>query len=311
MTSRRTRLIAAGVLALMSVASAPGARRRGACRSDDLGPSLQPRADPLRARRDTGPHHALHDPLRAPRRPREADAREDHGAQPGRVVDRVARRTRLRVRAAQGGDVPQRRARHGRRRQVLVRAVPRHLREGAQGEGGRDRDSGCPARPVPAQATMAGLHGVLRHAGNGRGLDRPQEVRREGRGGRLQEGAGRSRPLQVRLVHARDRARAGGLRGILAQDAGREAPGLQGGPRRHSRDWPCSSAARWTSPTRSPASSARRCGARPGSRCGRLRSWPPTGWSSPTSGIRALRGTTGACASRPIMPSTARRSTRP
>jgi peptide/nickel transport system substrate-binding protein len=35
-------------------------------------------------------------------------------------------------------------------------------------------------RPLPPQAPMAGLHGVLRHAGNGRGLDRPEEVRREG-----------------------------------------------------------------------------------------------------------------------------------
>ena len=49
----------------------------------------------------------------------------------------------------------------------------------------------------------------------------------------------------------------------------------------------------------------------PGSPCGPRRSWPPTGWSSPTSGIRALRGTTGACASRPTTRSTARRSTRP
>src|SRR5712664_3786984 len=36
------------------------ARRRGAGGADDLGPSLQPGADPLRARRDGGPHHAVH-----------------------------------------------------------------------------------------------------------------------------------------------------------------------------------------------------------------------------------------------------------
>src|SRR5712692_2481744 len=155
------------------------ARRRGAGGADDLGASLQPGADPLRARRDGGPHHAVHAALRAPRRAGEADAGERQDAQSGRVVELVARRARLRVRAAQGSDLPQRRARHGRGRQVLVRAVPRHLREGAQGEGRRGRDAGSPTRPLPAQAAVAGLHGVLRHTGDGRGLDRPQEVRRE------------------------------------------------------------------------------------------------------------------------------------
>src|SRR5262245_50818710 len=41
----------------------------------------------------------------------------------------------------------------------------------------------------------------------------------------FQEGAHRRRPLPVRLVHARRRARHGGGRGVLAQDAEREAPG--------------------------------------------------------------------------------------
>ena len=76
-------------------------------------------------------------------------------------------------------------------------------REGAQGQGGRGRDAGSAARALPAQAAVAGLHDLLRHAGHRRGLDRPEEVRREGRRGRLQEGAGRRRPLPVRLVHAR------------------------------------------------------------------------------------------------------------
>src|SRR5712691_12409350 len=50
------------------------ARRRGAGGSDELGSSLQPGADPLRTRRDTGPHHAVYDALRAPRRAGEAAA---------------------------------------------------------------------------------------------------------------------------------------------------------------------------------------------------------------------------------------------
>ena len=136
MTSRRTRLIAAFVLALMSVAATPVLAAEAPAGQMTWALHFTPGADPLRARRDAGPHHALHGPLRAPRRPREADARARAMApEPGRVVEHVARRARLRVRAAQGVDVPQRRARHGRGRQVLVRAVPRHLGEGAQGAG--------------------------------------------------------------------------------------------------------------------------------------------------------------------------------
>ena len=71
-----------------------------------------------------------------------------------------------------------------------------------------------------------------------RRLDRAEEIRREGRRRRLQEGADRRRPLQVRLVHAGRRAGAGGVRGLLAQDAERQAPGLQGDPRRGRRGWP-------------------------------------------------------------------------
>src|SRR5437667_6054701 len=68
--------------------SRPGAR--GARRADDLGPAFLPGADALRARRNTGRRLAVHDPLHAPRRPGEADARQVHGAQPGGVVERVA-----------------------------------------------------------------------------------------------------------------------------------------------------------------------------------------------------------------------------
>src|SRR5207245_7712179 len=39
---------------------------------------------------------------------------------------------------------------------------------------------------------------------------------------RLQEGAGRGRPLQVRLLHSRGGADPGGQRDVLAQDAERE-----------------------------------------------------------------------------------------
>ena len=223
--------------------------------------------------------YALHDALVKPM------PEQDHGAEPGRVVERVARRARLRVRAAQGRDVPQRRARHGR-----GRASSRSSATAASPRRCSRRGSPRSRRPDPGRVRFRlkqpwpDFMAFYGDAGDGRGVDRPQEVRREGGRGRLQEGAGRRRPVQVRLVHAGRRAGARGLRRLLAQDAEREAPGLQGGPGRRRRDWPCSSAARSTSPTRSTASSARRCGALPGSRCGRRRSWPPTGWSSPTSG---------------------------
>ena len=58
-------------------------------------------------------------------------------------------------------------------------------------------------RPLRAQGAVARLHGVLRHLGHRRRLDRAQEVRREGRRGRLQEGADRRRALQVRLASIR------------------------------------------------------------------------------------------------------------
>ena len=56
----------------------------------------------------------------------------------------VARRPHLRFRPAPGREVPQRRARHRRRREVLVRALPGHGGS-AQGHGGRGRAAGSAA----------------------------------------------------------------------------------------------------------------------------------------------------------------------
>ena len=55
------------------------------------------------------------------------------------VVD-LRGRADLRVRAARGRQVPQRRPGHRRGRQVLVRALPRHLARAAEGAGRGDRD---------------------------------------------------------------------------------------------------------------------------------------------------------------------------
>ncbi len=109
-------------------------------------------------------------------------------AEPGRVVADVARRARLRLHAAQGREVPQRRHAHLRGREVLVRALPRGRRQGAQGPRRRGGDARSAAGAVPAEEPVARLHDVL-HRGQRRRLDRAEEVRREGRRRRLQEGA--------------------------------------------------------------------------------------------------------------------------
>ena len=221
-----------------------------------------------------------------------------------------AGRPHLRVRAAQGREVPQRRAGHGRGREVLLRALSRRLAT-------RRSRTGWPRsrRPIPSsvrfklKAAVARLPHLLRER-HRRRLDRAQEVRGEGRRRGLQEGADRRRPLQVRLVHAGRGADARGLRPVLAQDAQRQAPGVQGRSPTSRRGWPRSSAARSTSSTRSAASSPRSCSAPRGSPSSRPSSRRRSGSTSPTSGTRSRHGTTSACGWRPAWPSTARPSTR-
>ena len=307
--SRRARRLMVWVLALMLVASTlASAAPEGQL---TMGRSLHAGADALRARRDAGPRHAVHGPLRAPRRAREADAGQDHGAEPGRVVERVAGRARLRVRAAQGGEVPQRRARHRRGREVLVRALPRHLRADAQGAGRRDRDAGSRPRPLPPQAALAGLHDLLRHAGDGRGLDRPQEVRREGGRGRLQEGADRRRALRFVSFTPGVELVLEAIEQLLAQDAEREAPGVQGDARTRSTRLAVLKRGEvdiaYAHQRRARRGGAAHAGAHAAAHAVRV---DPLAASSPTSGIRARRGTTSACAWRPTTRSTVRRSTR-
>ena len=196
------------------------------------GPRLA-RAGVVRPRGDAGRHHAVHDAVRDARRAREADAQQSDDAEPGRVVERVARRPRLRLRPAQGREVPQRRPGHRRGREVLARALPGRRCLDVEGARGRRRGRGSAARAHPAQAAVAGLHDVLCHAGDGRGVDRPQALRRACRRRRLQEGAGGRRALSLRVVQPGRRAGAGGERELLAQDAQREAAGLPLRARRH------------------------------------------------------------------------------
>ena len=126
------------------------------------------------------------------------------------------------------------------RRQVFVRALSRRRARPVPGARRGGRNARRPARPLPPEGAMAGFPDLLRN-GDGGGLGRAEELRREGGRGRFQEGAGRRRPLQIRLVHPRGRARARGVRPVLAQEARGPAPRLQGDPGREHA--PCSPSA--------------------------------------------------------------------
>ena len=138
----------------------------------------------------------------------------------------VEGRADLRVRPAQGREVPQRRPGDGGGRQVLVRPLPRRRGQAPQGAGARGADRRSRPRALPAEGAVAGLHDLLRHLGHRRGVDRAEEVRREGRRRRLQEGADRRRAVQGRELHPGRRSGDGGVRGLLAQGPHREAARL-------------------------------------------------------------------------------------
>ena len=100
-----------------------------------------------------------------------------------------------------------------------------------EGAGGGDRDPRSAARPLQAEKAVARLPDLLFDRQRRR-LDRAEEICREGRRRRLQEAPDRRRPLQIRLVQPRGRTGARSLRGLLAQDAERQAAGDEGDPRR-------------------------------------------------------------------------------
>ena len=201
----------------------PGAR--GARGDADVGRPRDARQPLARPRRDGGPHHPVHGPLRTPRCTGQADAGLTHHPEPGGGVDRLEGWPHLRVRPPQGGQVPQRRSRDGGRREVLLRPLQGRLRQAPEGQGQGGPGRGHEPRPLPAEGGLAGLHGLLRHVGHRRRLDRAEEIRREGRRGWVQEGPGGGRAVQVRLLHAGRRAGSRGVHGLLAEGAAREAPG--------------------------------------------------------------------------------------
>ena len=166
------------------------------------------------------------------RRAGEAHAGSAVGPLPRGVVERLNGRAHVRVRPAQRRQVPQRRTRDGRGREVLLRSVSGCGGQDPEGPRRHGGDRRPAAHPLPLEASVARLHDLLRHAGHRRGLDRPQEIRREGRRRRLQESADRGGTLQVRVVQAGRRAGAGGERAVLAQDTPRQDAGHAKHPRR-------------------------------------------------------------------------------
>ena len=166
-------------------ASAPGLGPGQAGRRDALGAVRDAVAGLVRPGRGGGPAHAVLGALRPARRAREADARQPDEPEPGRVVDGERRPADLRVQAARGAQVPQRRSLHRRGREVQLpsrQGLEDAAREGQGGDGRRARP-----RALPAARALAGLHDLLRHDGLRRGLDRAEEVRGAGGRRRLQE----------------------------------------------------------------------------------------------------------------------------
>ena len=264
----------------------------------------------VRPRGDSGHHHALHGSLRAARRPGEAHAR----ATPRR------RAWPSRGRSRKDGLVYE---------FVLRKGVLFHNGDpltaddvkfsceryrGAASKPLKDRVAavetpGSSARAHPAQAALARLPDVL-HERHRRGLDRAAQVRGEGGRRGLQEGAGGRRSLQVRLLHARRRAGAGGLRAVLAEEPEREAPGAPGDPRRgHAagRAQARRGGHRLLDPRRAGRGAAADAGPHAQARG---HPGPVLALLRRPVGSRSRRGTTAACGRPRASPSTGGRSTR-
>src|SRR5439155_6313867 len=132
--------------------------------------------------------------------------------------ERFAGRTHVRIRAASGHPLPQRRSTDGRRREVLLRALPRRFGEGVEGTGAAGPGRRPAPHTLPAQAAVARLPYLLCDARDRRGVDRPAEVRGEGLRRRLQESPSARRTVRVRLVPAWRPARAERMRAPLAEE---------------------------------------------------------------------------------------------
>ena len=148
-------------------------------------------------------------------------------------MERESRWAHVRVQGATGAQVPQRRSRHDRGRQVQLRAI--------QGRRRHDVAGTCPAggdhRPIDdslsPQRALAGLPDVLRNDGDRRRDRRAQEICHAGRRRWLQEASDRRRTVQARESRARRRDRARGLPGLLATRPSYQAAHDEKRSRRH------------------------------------------------------------------------------
>ncbi len=102
---------------------------------------------------DRGFHHAVLGALCDARRAVQGDARQPHDAEPGRVVEGEPGRQDVRVQAARGPQVPQRRSLHRGRREVQLPAV--QGRQGPQGQGAGRRDRRPLPHPLPSPRALS------------------------------------------------------------------------------------------------------------------------------------------------------------
>src|SRR5438034_187441 len=110
-----------------------------------------------------------------------------------------------------------------RGRAVQLPALQGLASQAPEGARARGRGRQSSSRAVPSRRAVAGFLDGLRHARDGRRLDRAQALRGESRRCRIPESAGGPRPVSVRIVQARRGAGPGGQRDVLAASPERQA----------------------------------------------------------------------------------------
>ena len=149
------------------------------------------------------------------------------GPEPCRVVAGERGRQILRVQAAPGPEIPQRRRRDDGGRQVQLRALQGRVGKDPARQCRQHRDRRSAGGALSSQGAVARLHDDLRHHRQRRRHRRAEEISHTGRGGRLQEAPDRRRPLQIRQPEAGLGGRARGLHRLLAPRAQRQDPDIE------------------------------------------------------------------------------------
>ena len=227
-----------GAAALGLAAGRARRRARGrAARAADLGHPRLARADLVRSGRDAGHHHAVHGALRAARRDGQGHAGQAAGAVPGRVVVDLGGRPDARIRAAPRASssttASRSRPRTSSSRSSAITAPRTTLLK----EKVAAVEIADPRRvrfklkePWPDFLTFYST-------ASGAGWIVPKKyVEKVGDEGfkKAPIGAG---PYKFVSFNPGRRAGARSVRGLLAQDAERQAPGDEGDPRRGDARW--------------------------------------------------------------------------